>query len=558
MRAITAAATVSTAIAIALASWNARAQDAVQAPDQAPGETPANQVRAPKPDPAFDILEIDVEGNSVLSTRQIERIVTPFLGPKRHFSDVEGARKALEDAYQKSGYQTVFVDIPEQRVTGGVIRLHVLEGKVGQLRVTGERYFEPGEIRKSVPELAGGSVPDFTEMQQELSHVNKFPDRQISPILTPGKTPGTVDVNLSVKDTLPLHGDIEDDNHASPFTVADRASASIHYDNLWQQEHSIALNYQVAPQKPSETNVLYATYLWRFAQSDDVISAYAIRSNSNVAVVGSSTILGNAKIAGVRWIMPLLAPPAPDYVYFHSVTLGLDRKDFAQTDVSAQTSSLTVLPPITYYPLSLMYSFTSLTSSGTSSASLGLVTAPRDVFGNTDAKFQSRRVLGGASFVEWKFEGALERSLSQHWGAYTHLVGQWTVDPLIPNEQFLTGGADTVRGYRESEISGDRGANATIEARLFPLGHPPASGDRSVYLCGFFDGGQIRLVDPAGPQISIETIASTGVGVHAQKWYGLHMDLDIAKALRDGGHGVTGPITREGTWRAEASLGYTF
>src|SRR5208283_2284441 len=125
---------------------------------------------------------------------------------KRHFSDVEGARKALEDAFQKAGYQTVFVDIPEQRIVGGVIRLHVLEGKVGQSRVTGARYYEPGEIRSSVPQLAAGNVPDFNQMQQELAQVNKATDRQVSPILTPGRVPGTVDVNLSVKDELPLHG----------------------------------------------------------------------------------------------------------------------------------------------------------------------------------------------------------------------------------------------------------------------------------------------------------------------------------------------------------------
>src|SRR5271169_6611660 len=51
----------------------------------------------PAPDPAFDILEFRVEGNTVLSSRDIERALMPFLGEKRHFADVEGARKALED-----------------------------------------------------------------------------------------------------------------------------------------------------------------------------------------------------------------------------------------------------------------------------------------------------------------------------------------------------------------------------------------------------------------------------------------------------------------------------
>jgi len=519
----------------------------------------AQQTPGSKPDPAFDVLEFRVEGNSVLSAREIERAVTPFLGEKRHFSDVEAARKALEDTYQKAGYQTVFVDIPEQRVTEGVVRLHVLEGKVGQQRVTGSRYYEQGQIRAGVPELASGSVPNFNAMQQQLAQLNRSADRQVSPILAPGRTPGTVDVNLSVKDQLPLHGDIEDDNYASPFTTADRANVSLHYDNLWQLQHSLALSYQVAPEKPSETNVLYGTYLWRFSASDNVVSLYGIRSNSDVAVVGSATILGNAKIAGARWIDPLGSGNGEDLTYFHSFTFGIDRKDFAQTNISAQTAGLTVLPEITYYPLSANYGATFVHSHSTEQFSFGLVTAPRSLFGNTDAKFQSRRVLGDASFMIWKWDGFWDQILSRRWSLYAHLAGQWTADPLIPNEQFITGGAGSVRGYRESEISGDRGTNATLEMRWYT--HARASTAptaESVYLCAFADGAQAYLVEPAGPQISEISIASMGLGLHGQGWHGLHFAFDLAKALREGGRGVNAPITPQGAVRLDASLGYGF
>jgi len=540
----------------------AHARAAPPAGEAAPGAqsaAPAASGKAPATaDPTFAILEFQIDGNSTLGAREIERAVTPFLGEKRRFADVEGARKALEETYQKAGFQTVFVDIPEQRITGGVIHLHVLEGTVGQVRVTGARYFEPGEIRAEVNQLTTGTVPDFGQMQEQLAQINKSTDRQVAPILTPGRVPGTVDVNLSAKESLPLHGDIEDDNHAAPFTTADRASASLHFDNLWQRQHSLAVNYQVSPAKPSESNVLYATYLWRLSGRDDVLSFYGIRSNSNIAVVGSATILGNAKIAGARWIVPVASGISEGESYFHSLTLGIDRKDFAQTNISAQTADLTVLPPISYYPLSLNYSGTLVDDSQTEQLSFGLLTAPRGLLGNSDAKFQSRRVLGNASFVAWKLDTSIDRTLSRHWGAFARLDGQWTFDALIPNEQYITGGADSVRGYRESEISGDRGAHATIEARYFPLGHPGSPSDRSLYLCSFADGAQVRLVDPAGPQISLITIASAGLGVHGQGWRGAHFAFDLADALRNGGRAINGYITPKGTKRVEASLGYSF
>jgi len=506
----------------------------------------------------FDIMEFGVEGNSVLAAREIERAVYRFLGEKRHFADVEGARKSLEDTYQRLGYQTVFVDIPEQKVEGGAIRLRVLEGTVDRSRVVGTRYFELGRIRGRVPELAHGSVPDFGRVQQELALVNRSGDLQVAPVLHAGRTPGTVDVDLVAKDTLPLHGDIDVDNHASPFTSPLRLNASLRYDNLWQREHSIGVNYQVAPSAPSQTNVLYGTYLWRFEESSSIVSLYGIRSNSNLALVGETTVLGNAKIAGARWIRPFDSGPG----YVHSLTLGADYKDFGQTNIDAHTGNADPLPAIRYVPLSLTYGGSLIGASHTEQFSLGFITAPRGLFGDSDGKFRGRRPgVGTASWLAWKWDVSSEVGLGHYFGGFARLEGQWTDDALIPNEQFSIGGADSVRGYRESEIPGDKGAHGTLEVRFFPLSRPaPFGNPRSVYGLLFVDAAQVRLNEPLGPQLTHPSyhIASAGLGLRASGWYGLRLAADAAHVLRDGGSGVNGAITTHGETRGSLLLGYGF
>src|SRR5262249_22222336 len=86
---------------------------------------------------AFEIREFVVEGNSVLSAVQIERAVQPLLGPEGGIERVEKARAQLERAYHDAGYLTVIVDIPEQQVRNGVVRLRVTEGRVERVRVQG-------------------------------------------------------------------------------------------------------------------------------------------------------------------------------------------------------------------------------------------------------------------------------------------------------------------------------------------------------------------------------------------------------------------------------------
>ena len=63
-----------------------------------------------------DVNEYFVRGNTVLDARAIEEAVYPFLGPQKALSDIEGARDALQKAYQERGYQSVFVELPEQAV----------------------------------------------------------------------------------------------------------------------------------------------------------------------------------------------------------------------------------------------------------------------------------------------------------------------------------------------------------------------------------------------------------------------------------------------------------
>src|ERR1700716_1450558 len=87
----------------------------------------------------FDVLEIRVLGNSVLDTRAVEGAVYPFLGSHKSIEDMEAARAALEKLYHDKGYGTVFVDLPEQEVNDGVVRLKVTEGRLNAVRVTGAR-----------------------------------------------------------------------------------------------------------------------------------------------------------------------------------------------------------------------------------------------------------------------------------------------------------------------------------------------------------------------------------------------------------------------------------
>ena len=120
----------------------------------------------------FYIREYRVEGARRLKSLEVEEAVYPFLGPARTPDDVEQARVALEKVYHDKGFQTVSVVVPQQDLRRGIIRLEVVEGKVGRLRVNGARFFLPSGIKREAPSLAEVNVPNMNQVFMEIVALN--------------------------------------------------------------------------------------------------------------------------------------------------------------------------------------------------------------------------------------------------------------------------------------------------------------------------------------------------------------------------------------------------
>ena len=218
------------------------ANEAVQAsekalPDDAKAQTPepknvsADTAKEKEKNPTFNVFEFKVNGNSVLTTGKIEEAVYPFLGPDKTITDVENARVALEKTYQDAGYLTVSVQIPQQEVDGGVVQLRVSEGTVDKLRIKDSQYSSLSEIKTRVAEFNEGKVPHFPTAQKQLSTVNRGANRQVTPVLRAGTSPGKVEVDLKVQDKLPLHGNIELNNRYPSSTTKTRLNGGLRYEN---------------------------------------------------------------------------------------------------------------------------------------------------------------------------------------------------------------------------------------------------------------------------------------------------------------------------------------
>jgi hemolysin activation/secretion protein len=485
---------------------------------------------AAKPEERFDVYEYRVLDNSVLSELQIDKAVYPFLGPRRSFADVQAARAALEKTYRDAGYSTVFVDVPEQSVDSGIVRLKVTEGRLGRVKVTGARYFPARQILRETASLVPGSVPHFPGVQRDLTEVNSTTrDRVVTPVLRAGATPGTVDLELKVRDELPAHGGVEVNDRYTADTSRTRINVNLSYDNLWRRFHSLSLQYQTAPEQPADARVIAATYVMPFAERGAVFAVYAVDTNSDVATVGTLSVLGRGRIYGARYIQRIGNSPA----FYQNITFGADFKDFKE-DVRL-TADEGLRTPIQYASWSLGYGATARGERTLTSFNLGLNFGIRGL-GNDPQEFDDKRLFAHPNFFYLRADAQHERALPLGTRLAVRLAGQYTTEPLISNEQFSIGGVLSVRGYLESEELGDYGFSASAELRTPSL---KLWSERVTQLYGyvFFDAGVVgSIVAPELRQPSRADLSSWGLGFRFAGFGGLQASMDWAYPLVPASH----------------------
>jgi len=529
-----------------------------------PAAEPDHSVNEPA-EIVFRISEYQVEGNTVLPSEKIKEVVSGYLGPKQHLKDVDQARLALEKAYRDAGYPTVLVVVPEQTIENGVVRLTVVESKLGEVKITGNRNFSEKEILQRLPSLKEDILIYEPTLLEELKEANTNPDLSITPVLALGQKPGTVDLELAVRDRLPLHASLEWNNQGTPNTPSQRLNASIQFTNVFNRDQILTFQTTQTPHG-GDVQVYGLSYVIPLKRSGRTIAVYGAISRSKSVLDGSSLVVspgsvnvaGNGDVVGGRYVFPI----GTSEKMTQQVSLGVDyiRLDESDAVFPGQIGTAAVTSPVNYSPLSVIYTALRLDGGGTTkfSASLkgyiaGMVPGgDKDDFGGDPSdpsnKPGNREGSTGTFAV---LRGGVERiqDLPKGFALSLKADGQLASEPLIPAEEYFAGGVETVRGYLESEELGDDAVHGTVE--LFTPMLPALLPDpfkENLRFTAFYDIAYLWVKDAPAGQVDHHQLSGTGFGVRLKLTDYFQARTDLAWALNDA------TITRSGDLFVHFSL----
>ncbi|HWB06520.1 MAG TPA: ShlB/FhaC/HecB family hemolysin secretion/activation protein [Verrucomicrobiales bacterium] len=486
----------------------------------------------------FYIRQYRVKGAKGLPRIDVESAVYPFMGPECTQVHIQKAQAALQKAYEDKGYAGVSVS--SQLLNHGVVILQVTETRVGRLQVKGSRYFSLDRIKKEFPSLAEGKMLNFKDVDRDLRASGRYPDRQISLTKESLKAregqPELMDVDLYVKDKLPLHGSLELNNRNSPDTTKLRVNGAISYGNLWQAGHTLGLSFQVAPERPEDAKVFSAFYSVPVPSVNGLSLTFSgTKQDSDINTLGGAGVLGRGYMVGARANKVL--PQGKSWV--HSISGGFDFKHF---DEDISIGETTVVTPVDYCPFSLTYNGTHVGATSTTDVNATLVFNIR-AFGSSSVKFDAKRFTADSGFTILRADASHTRDLRNGMQLFGKVQGQLASGALINSEQFSGGGLSNVRGYLESTVQGDNAIMASAEVRspsFIPIPSPKEGEMRATRpnqwrVYAFCEGGYLSNYDPLPEQDSSFPMASAGIGTAFRLRDHFNGSVDAAIPLIDQG-----------------------
>jgi hemolysin activation/secretion protein len=206
----------------------------------------AEEKKALPPGEKVLINKIVVEGVTLISEADVKKVTSKYEGKELTLLEMQKVADEITALYRNQGYATSRAYLPPQTIAKeGILTIRVVEGKVGEVTIKGNKWFKTALLKKKL-KLKPDTSFDYASLQKSLVKINEHPDRHAKAVLVPGKTAGTTDIVVEVKDKLPIHARYEHDNYASRFVGQTRDSAVFEDNNVLGFDDKLYYKYQLS------------------------------------------------------------------------------------------------------------------------------------------------------------------------------------------------------------------------------------------------------------------------------------------------------------------------
>ena len=486
----------------------------------------------------FVLRGAEFEGLQGLTRAQLAATYAPLMGRDVPISTVCEIRDRAATILRDAGYIAA-VQVPEQRITDGIVRFQVLMAHLTQVRVRGEATGAETVLSAYLNELTKRPLFNRYEAERYLLLAGDLPGYTVRLTLRPaGTAPGDVIGDVTVQ-RLPAYADFIVQNGGSRALgrwggllrgqvfgltgLGDRTSLSVFSTSDFHEQQTIQVGHdmRLGPQGLSLAGAF--TYAWaRPSVPDAHVLAKTLFGTVELAYPfvrrQSQTIRGSVGMDVVNqdvWLDHLKL--TSDRLRVGFLRLGVDAiaTNLRQGYTSAE-------PPWHFTSLlELRQGFHGLNAtddcgpSGINCLGPGKV-PPSRVEGRSDAT-----VIRYTGYGEYRPIPKLTLALGAR--------GQYAWKPLLSFEEFSGGNYTVGRGYDPGALLGDMGFGTQAEIR-YGSRIPLSATKPAIEGYAFWDHAIVRNRDKLLPVVGREHLNSVGAGAR-MNWDRFVLDAGVAVPL---------------------------
>jgi hemolysin activation/secretion protein len=481
---------------VALAAGTAAAQapaPTAGAPRTPPMATPAAPV-------VFPIQGFRVEGENPIGEADAQRVLKPFIRPDATLETLQQATAALETELRNQGYGLHRVSLPPQEV-GATVKLTIVKFAIGKVTIEGNKIYDDGNIRRTLPELREGESPNFRTLAIQTAIANENPNKQVQVGLRESDEPDKIDATINVKEQRPWTATVALSNTGDEATGRDRLVVTGGHTNLFNLDHQFIGAYTTSIEHSENVKQLGLAYKVPMYAWGGVIGASYTNSDV-VGNFGAFNSTGAGHTMGLSYTQYL--PPKGGRRSY--VSFGLDDKVFNGAKLNGENFGQEDRRSV---PLSLGY--TARTETDTAVWGYNAEIAANTGAGshNDLASYQTEDPrIKTIYFKAVRAAANYTAPVFGTWSWNARGAFQYSPDVLISGEQFGIGGVASVRGTdTERPVTGDSGVSGTLELVTPEL-------TQGLHLLGFLDAGWVRNNDPDGlTNPATDRLVSIGLGL---------------------------------------------
>lgn len=462
----------------------------------------------------IEVGAIVIDGLVALDRSDFAAVIEPFAGRPLDRAELRRLTDAVANHARARGYILATAWIPEQALTGGVLRVNVDEGGIDKIRIEGS---DDPAIRRQLERLLAIRPLTLAALQREVlladdtsgvwirkTRFERDGGRRILVVDARRQDFGG-SVLLATDGTKPV-GPV-------------RARIDLDANGLISPRDRVDLSFSTTPLDPDELAFFSARYSVVVNDAGTLLGAFGSWSRTEPgAYLAARELLGESWQGGVRMRHPLLRGQRRSLWLEASAEVQDLAQDSFGTLARHDRIALARLGFYGFGPLA------GGTLQGRATVSQGLDILGATALGDPLAS----RLDAGPGFTTLTWWLNWRRSLAPRVSLSLAANGQLSTDPLLIAESFALGGNAFLRGYDFAQAIGDEGVAGVGELRY---DWPRALGAmQHLQLYAFADGGMVsNLAGGRGD----ETLASSGAGLRADVTRNLDFDLEVAVPLTD-------------------------